>query len=149
MPLKRLLSLFTPAPAKPRCEFQVPDDRVALLVRNGVPLGLHPPGRHPLPAGNVEVRLLPVLSQEDLGYPSLALGLPFERSLLYLDGDLVAILKPSPLECSGWSAWAGSDRGAGTSRKARAMQRAPSRFRRLLGKHCQLFPLLHLPARPR
>lgn len=57
--------------------FLVPDDRMALLVRNGLSQGLYPPGRHHLPSGRVEVRLVKP-------------GSP-DRSLLYIDGGLVAV----------------------------------------------------------
>jgi hypothetical protein len=79
--------------------FFVPLHRTALVIRNGVPEQFYPPGLHDLPPGQakVEVRLL---SEEASRLPDfappgpLAQELPFERSLLHVDGELVGIVKP-------------------------------------------------------
>jgi hypothetical protein len=75
-------------------EIFVPDDRQALLVRNGVPERFYPPGGHisPLGPGSVEVRLLQT-DRVQLGPQALAQ--PFMRSLLFVDGIPVGILIPS------------------------------------------------------
>jgi hypothetical protein len=80
-------------------EIFVPDDRQALLVRNGVPERFYPPGGHisPLGPGSVEVRLLQT-DRTQLGLQALAQ--PFVRSLLFVDGTPVGILIPSR-SCSG------------------------------------------------
>jgi len=93
--------------------FQVPSDGRALLIRNGVPEQYCPPGEHVLPAGKgkVEVRLLtadvarqPVLAPPDYR----ALALPFDRSLLFVDGNRVGVLKPSHQpRTGGLKAWEG------------------------------------------
>lgn len=81
--------------------FLVPQDRMALLIQNGTPERFYPPGQHELPRGKVEVRLLPhgTAKAPVLAPPGRsALALPFERSLLHVDGDLVGILQPSRTE---------------------------------------------------
>lgn len=147
MPFTRFTNLFKAAPIPPRCEFQVPHDRVALLVRNGVPMGLHPPGRHALPAGKVEVRLLLWDAWAEGGRRTSVLGLPFTRSLLYVEGDLVAVFIPAAMESHGLSAW----EGIGTANSFQPLRpvRAPSRLRRFLGEACPLFPAPQMPARSR
>ncbi len=83
--------------------FLVPQDRTALVIRNGVPEQFYLPGLHALPLGpaKVEVRLLSVDASRlpTLAPPDFqALRLPFERSFLHVDGDLVGIVKPA---CTG------------------------------------------------
>ena len=80
--------------------FFVPEDRTALVVRDGVPEQFVFSGLHPLPKGQakVEVRLLsPEVSRLPALVPpdSRALNLPYERSYLHIDGALVGILEPA------------------------------------------------------
>jgi len=101
--------------------FLVPGEGRALLIRNGVPEQYCPPGHHVLPPGRgkVEVRLLseditrqPVLAPPDFR----ALALPYERSYLFVDGDLVGTLTtPSSPRGGGLRTWEGFQpvRGSG------------------------------------
>lgn len=73
--------------------FLVPDDRMALLVRNGLSLGLHPPGSHHLPTGRVEVRLVKPGG--------------VDRSLLFIDGELVAVREAAGEAGPAIHAWEG------------------------------------------
>ena len=95
-----------PCDRYPGTRFLVPDDRPALLVRNSLPERILPPGHHLLPPGRVEVRLLAAVPPGGEPGPE-AMRLPFVRSLLYLDRELVGILVPgatgAPL-----TAWEGS-----------------------------------------
>lgn len=76
-----------PLACDPVPHFLVPDDQVALVLRDGLPQGVRPPGLHALPPGRVEVRLFAACP------PAAWLpGTPSERSLLYLEGTLVGIL---------------------------------------------------------
>ena len=79
--------------------FSVPSDRTALVIRNGVPERFLLPSSKALlrGRGKTEVRLLsPEASRLTALTPpgAQALALPFERSFLHLDGDLIGILKP-------------------------------------------------------
>jgi hypothetical protein len=83
--------------------FLVPQSHTALVIRDGVPEQFLPSGLQALHLGEakVEVRLLeldvsslPALAPPD----SRALTLPFERSYLHLNGELVGMVKPSHAE---------------------------------------------------
>ncbi len=75
---------------KDRRLFGVPDNQCALLVRNGVPECFHSLDHCALPSGKVEVRLLSSGSPV-IDFGPQALELLFERSFLYVDGELVGI----------------------------------------------------------
>jgi hypothetical protein len=82
--------------------FLVPQDRIALVIQNGHPERFYPPGLLALPLGQgkVEVRLLAqdTAQLQTLAPPNAgALNLPFERSFLHVDGDLVGIVKAPPI----------------------------------------------------
>lgn len=79
--------------AEPSPTFLVPDDRMALLVRNGLSLGLFPPGLHHLPSGRVEARLVKPASAD--------------RSLLFIDGELVAVRETAGEAGPAIHAWEG------------------------------------------
>lgn len=106
-PSEWLYSLFHPAPppeAEP-LDLAVPEGRLALLIRDGVPQAWLAPGRHALdPADPLEVRLVPVAP--GLGAPCLpgqGLDLPYERALLFVEGRHVASIIPGrmPIAASG------------------------------------------------
>lgn len=71
----------------------VPNNHPGLLIRNNLPERILPPGHHVLPPGRVEVRLLAAVPPGGEPGPE-AIRLPFVRSLLYLDRELVGILVP-------------------------------------------------------
>lgn len=76
--------------------FYVPTGQSALVVRNGVAEQFFRPGSHVLPPGKVEVRLLNVnpAHLSALSPPSReALAIPFERSFLHVDGELLGVVK--------------------------------------------------------
>jgi len=84
-------------PEPPQRELHVPDDCVAVLLRDGQPVLWFQPGRHPLPPamGLAEARLIPLdlLPQEVPVDRARALELPFERALYFADGLLMATLR--------------------------------------------------------
>lgn len=71
--------------------FLVSDDRMVLRVRKGLPLALLSPGLHHLPSGRMEVRLVKAGSAD--------------RSLLYIDGELVAMRDTAGAEGTAIHAW--------------------------------------------
>ncbi len=86
-------------------DFWVPDERCGLIIRNGQPAQWLAAGQHALPSGpgQLEVRWLPVAA--------LAAPLPgvrdqfYERGFLFVDGTLVAMVKPARTPGSPISAW--------------------------------------------
>ncbi len=95
--------LRTPFKTEPeplsRQEVIVPDGRWALVILDGFPERVYPPGCYQLTGGEhkIEVRLL-LLKALPGSTSSFAAAthdgaLPFDRGFCYLDGELVAILK--------------------------------------------------------
>lgn len=84
-------------------ELLVPDEHIALVLRNGLATDLLEPGRHRFPAleGRLKVRWIhqDVLPQ---GFHALAQGerlalaqrLPYERAFLFVDRMLAAVVRP-------------------------------------------------------
>jgi hypothetical protein len=98
--LKRILeqSCFEAQPQAVVPELFVPDGCMALHILDGRPDRWFQPGRHQLSAAKakVEVRLVlaNLVQDQDRVRLELALQLPFERALLFVDGLQVAIVKP-------------------------------------------------------
>ena len=98
--LEWLRSLFHPEPpaAAAAPDLFVPDGCLALVIRNELPEAWLEPGRHPLSPdrARLEVRLIPAafFQGEAPCVPGQALGLPYERALLLVDGRHVATVIP-------------------------------------------------------
>ncbi len=79
-------------------DLYVPDGSLALLIQDGRPDRWFQPGRYQLGSAKakVEVRLIysDMLSDQDRDLLDLALSLPYERALLYVDGVHVSIVIP-------------------------------------------------------
>jgi deferrochelatase/peroxidase EfeB len=95
---KHDLQLSEAHPKAAVSELFVPDGHLALHIQDGKPDRWFQPGRHELSTAKakVEVRLILMafIRDQDRDQWELALNLPYERALLFVDGVQVGIVKP-------------------------------------------------------